>query len=81
MNYHEVLRANVGAELGRRDITQTAAAAAVGLPQSSFSARLAGRSEFKLSELLRLAAFLQIPLSTLVQGVDFRNEANGGMAG
>ena len=70
MDYHEVLKANIGAELGRRDITQTAASAAVGLPQSSFSARLAGRSEFKLSELVELAQFLDVSLSVLIAGVD-----------
>jgi transcriptional regulator with XRE-family HTH domain len=75
MNYHDVLKANIGAELGRRGFTQSKVAVAIGIPQSSFSARLNGSQEFRLNELVVLSAYLQVPLTVLLQGLD--GEARG----
>ena len=73
MNYHDVLKANIGAELGRRGFTQSKAAV-IGIPQSSFSARLNGSQEFKLNELVVLSAYLQVSLTVLLAGVDADTE-------
>ena len=81
MNYHEALRANIGAELGRRDISQAQAAAQLGLAQSSFSSRLQGRTEFKLSELVALSSFLGVPLAGLVGDIDTKPAAFVGEEG
>jgi predicted transcriptional regulator len=70
MDFRRVLRSNIAAELGRRDVTQSRAAEALGLSQTAFSSRMSGRAEFKISELVRLASYLGVPVSVLLAGLD-----------
>lgn len=70
MDYHNTLRANIRAELGRRGLSQQEAADAIGIRQSSMSARIQGKVEFKVSELIDLARCLEVPFSRLVEGLD-----------
>lgn len=70
MTYLEKLRSNLGAELGRRGLHHKDAADALGISKGTFSAKLHGRSPFNLAELVRLAAWLKVPFSTLVEGFD-----------
>lgn len=82
MNHLEILRANLGAELGRRGLHQKDAAAALGLSKGTFSAKLHARhTGFKLDELVRLAAWLQVPFATLVSGFDDAEEFHASEAG
>lgn len=61
--------ANLRAEMGRRQISQAALAEAIGIAQPSVSKRLHGHVPWTLSELTRVAEFLDLPLSTLLEGV------------
>jgi len=61
---------NIAAELGRHDVTQSRAADAIGLSQTAFSSRMSGRAEFKVSELVRLGAYLGVPVAVLRAGLD-----------
>lgn len=74
MTYLEKLRANIGAELGRRGLHHKEAADALGVSKGTFSAKLHGRSPFNLAELVQLATWLSIPFSTLVDGFDDADE-------
>lgn len=74
MTYLEILRSNIGAELGRRSFHQKDAAEALGLSKGSFSAKLHGRGNFKIDELIALARWLDIPFSRLVEGFDEAEE-------
>lgn len=74
MTYLEILRANIGAELGRRGLHQKDAALALGLSNATFSAKLHGRSAFKLVELMRLATWLDTTFSKLTEGFDGADE-------
>ncbi|WP_261625006.1 hypothetical protein [Nesterenkonia marinintestina] len=80
MTHVEIIKANLGAELGRRGLLQKDAAEALGLTKAGFSAKLHGRTAFKVMELLRLAAWLRVPFSHLVEGLDEADElSNGGV--
>ncbi|MGO1662586.1 MAG: helix-turn-helix domain-containing protein [Micrococcaceae bacterium] len=70
------------AELSRKDITQTQAARAIGLPQNALSARLHGRIEFRLSELLLICELLNITLDQVLADVqrEFTAEASHTLA-
>lgn len=70
------------AELSRNDVTQTQAARVIGLPQNALSARLHGRVEFRLSELLTICELLGIDLGTILADVqqEFSAEAAGNLA-
>ncbi|MGQ7788352.1 helix-turn-helix domain-containing protein [Nesterenkonia sp. K-15-9-6] len=81
MTYLEILRANIGAELGRRGLHQKDAARALGLSNATFSGKLHGRSAFKLVELMRLAAWLGISFSRLTEGFDAADELSPGADG
>jgi predicted transcriptional regulator len=70
MDSRKVLRSNIAAELGRHDVTQSRAANAIGLSQTAFSSRMSGRAEFKVSELVRLGAYLRVPVAILLAGLD-----------
>lgn len=70
MTYLEILRSNIGAELGRRSYHQKDAAEALAMSKGSFSAKLHGRGSFKVDELVALASWLEIPFSRLVEGFD-----------
>ncbi|MEO9246790.1 helix-turn-helix transcriptional regulator [Citricoccus nitrophenolicus] len=69
MSYQSQLRANIVAELSRRDITQTDAAKRMGLPQNALSARIRGRIDFRIGELVALADLLGVRLDVLTEGV------------
>lgn len=74
MSYQKQLRANVVAELSRRDISQTEAAHQIGMPQTALSARLRGRIDFRIGELLALAHLLGVPLSVLLHGLEEKDD-------
>ncbi|MGP9584996.1 helix-turn-helix domain-containing protein [Micrococcaceae sp. AOP34-BR2-30] len=57
------------AELSRKDITQTQAARFLEMPQNALSARLHGRVEFRLGELLALCGLLGITFDTVLASV------------
>lgn len=68
--YHRLVRANIAAELGRRDLTQREAAEHLRISSPSFASRMAGRTEFRLGELVYLADYLGVLFSTLTAGLD-----------
>lgn len=70
MTYQKVLKSNIAAEMGRRDLTQGKLSADLGLSPSALSARLNGHTDFKVSELVFLARLLRVPITTLVAGID-----------
>lgn len=74
MSYQKQLRANIVAELSRRDISQTDAARQIEMPQTALSARLRGRIDFRIGELLSLAHLLGVPLSVLLQGLQEKDD-------
>lgn len=74
MSYQKQLRANIVAELSRRDISQTDAARQIEMPQTALSARLRGRIDFRIGELLSLAHLLGVPLSVLLQGLQDKDD-------
>lgn len=61
-----VTGANIKAEMARRGVKQAALAAALGLSQPQVSARLRGVVPFNVNELLAVAAFLDVPVATLL---------------
>lgn len=69
-SYHEMLYRNIGEALGRADWSKTRAAEAIGMKRTTFSAKQSGTSDFRISELMRLAKSLNIPFSDLVRGFD-----------
>lgn len=69
-NYSKVVRSNVLAEFGRKDISQSMGASWLGLSPASFGFRLNGKTDFRLGELMILANKLNVPFSTLVSGLD-----------
>lgn len=73
MDYKEHLRSNIAAELGRHGVSQSRAARELQLSPASFGSRLQGRTDFRIGELLDLAKFLQVPFSTLTEGIDLPN--------
>lgn len=56
----------IRAGLARRRVTQDQLAAAIGISQATMSRRLAGTQPFTVPELERVAAFLDVPLGSLV---------------
>ncbi|GAA3788306.1 helix-turn-helix domain-containing protein [Micrococcus endophyticus] len=69
-NHTRCVRANLAAEISRRDLTQARAAVLAGLTPDGLSKRMSGQIEFRLSELLSLARVLGVPFATLVDGLD-----------
>lgn len=69
MRYQRQIRANIVAELSRRDISQSQAAEIMGLKQAGLSSRLRGRIEFRVSELLAMGELLNIDIEILLAGV------------
>jgi len=70
MDYKEHLKSNIAAELGRHGVSQSKAAKHLQLSPASFGSRLQGRTDFRIGELLDLAKYLQVPFSTLTEGID-----------
>lgn len=77
MSYQKQLRANLVAELSRRDLTQTEAARRLNMPQTALSARLRGKIDFRIGELLALADLVGVPLSALMDGLQEADERFG----
>lgn len=57
---------NVKAEMARKGVNQTALAVALGISQPQVSARLRGVVPFDVNELHAVAAFLGVPIATLL---------------
>jgi transcriptional regulator with XRE-family HTH domain len=66
---HQLAR-NVRGEMARKGFTQARVGAALGVTQSSVSARLRGKASFSIDELVTLAHLLDVPLDRLLEGVD-----------
>jgi transcriptional regulator with XRE-family HTH domain len=62
-SFAESIASEVRAELGRQSVTARDLAAALGLSQPQTSKRLAGKIEFRPSELEKAAAFLGVPVT------------------
>jgi transcriptional regulator with XRE-family HTH domain len=56
----------IRAEMARQEITQDTLAPQVGMPQATFSRRLAGRPPFTTTELERVAAALGVTFEQLL---------------
>lgn len=57
---------NILAEAARRGASQQDLATVLGLSPSAFSRRMAGEVEFRLDELKKVAAYLEVPLEQLL---------------
>ena len=62
--------ANVRAELARHGKSQSALAQVLGIAQPGVSKRLAGTVEFGAGELIKVATFLGVPVSSFYVGTD-----------
>lgn len=58
--------ANVRAEMARVGVSQTTIAQHLNLSQAAVSARLRGVTPFDINELVKVAAFLDVPLADLL---------------
>jgi predicted transcriptional regulator len=58
--------ANIRAEMARRKVPQREIADLLDLPQASVSKRLAGEVPWRITELAKIAAFLDVPLAVLL---------------
>lgn len=56
------------AEMARAGVTQDVLAEVLGFSRQALSHRLLGNVEFRVSELERIAAFLGVPVATLLSG-------------
>lgn len=74
MRYIDIIKANLGGELGRRGLTRPKAAAGIGIKPSTLHAKLNGDRRITLEELIALAAWLNIPISRLLEGIDEADE-------
>ena len=59
--------ANVRAELARRGLSQRVLADHLGLSPTGVSKRLSGATPIDINELAMIAAFLDVPLTTLLR--------------
>ncbi len=79
--FAKALGSNIKAELRRKDKTQADAAHALGLKsQSAISDRLNGDVRFGFDEVLALAAWLDVPLSRLMEGLPAIQPSDGEVA-
>lgn len=62
--------ANIKAEMARRGVTQTGLAARLDITQSALSKRLRGVISLNVDELAAIADALDVPVSTLLAGVE-----------
>lgn len=69
-NYSKIVRSNILAEFGRKDIYQAHAAEWINISPAAFGFRLNGKTDFRLGELITIAEKLGVPFSTLVAGLD-----------
>lgn len=61
----EGVSAEIRALMGRHKVNQTQLAAAIGLKQSGVSERLNGKTPWNIDELDRVAAYFNVPITTL----------------
>lgn len=73
-SYHDILYRNIGGARGRVGWSIQHTAAQIGMKRATFSAKLHGDSDFRMRELVRLAAALKVPFSELVKGLDEAEE-------
>jgi len=81
MGYIDQLRANVVSQLSKKGFNQTVAASSLDLRQNSLSARLYGKTQFRLDELLALAKLFEISIHDLLEGVEEEYLSNGNIQG
>jgi transcriptional regulator with XRE-family HTH domain len=62
----EKVAANVRAEMGRKKCNQVVLADRIGMTQQALSRRLAGQTPFTVDELSRVAAALDVLVTTLI---------------
>lgn len=74
MRHIDILKANLGGELGRRGLSRPKAAAGIGIKPSTLHAKLNGDRKISLEEIVALAAWLDIPVSKLLEGMDDADE-------
>ncbi|SMY13276.1 helix-turn-helix domain-containing protein [Brevibacterium jeotgali] len=70
MGYKKRVRANIMAEMGRRELRQADVARLLDTSQKNVSRRLHGEVDWKLGELLRLSQAWEIELATLLDGAE-----------
>lgn len=70
--FHEVVAANVRAEMARWGVTQGEVAERLGVSPQSVSAKRRGRTPFTLNELAAVASLLGLSVCDLVVAVDPR---------
>lgn len=70
MRYMKQVRANILAEMGRRELRQADVAEILGQSQKNVSRRLHGAVDWKLGELLMLSVTWSIPIATLLAGTE-----------
>ncbi len=63
---HENVAAEVRAEMGRNRLSQRQIAAHLGLSQGAIHQRLVGRTQFRLTELDKLARLFDVPVVRLL---------------
>lgn len=83
MSYTDQLRANVVSQLSKREMSQAVAGEFLNLRQNSISARLYGKTEFRLKELLILAELFEVSIHELLAGVEYeylKNRQTEGVA-
>ncbi|MGM7670241.1 helix-turn-helix domain-containing protein [Microbacterium sp. A93] len=61
--------------MARNDLNQHDVASALGMTQTGLSARLRGRTEFRLCELLAVANLLNVRLEVLLDGLQEASES------
>lgn len=57
---------NIRAELARHNVTQAQLAEYLGTTEAAISRRLKGNTDWRVIEVMETAAFLHVPLSTLL---------------
>lgn len=61
--------ANIRAEMARRDVSQSSIAELLGVSPGQVSARIQGRVTWRLPEVQAIAAYLKIPVATLIDDI------------
>lgn len=70
MRYTKLLRANILAEMGRRELRQADVAEILSTSQRSVSKRMTGDTDWRVGDVLHLAQAWDIPVATLLAGIE-----------
>lgn len=62
------IRANIRAEMARRDVSQKQLAGLLGLSEAAVSHRMRGQTKISSRDLLAIADVLDVPPATLLDG-------------